>query len=271
MKKRTSFEKTRPQISILFKLIAYFCIVCLYFPLLTMLISSFLERNAADELQFSFIWYQKLFEDPALWKSLGRSLFVAFCTGVITSFLALWGALALHQWKFKFSPILEGLSYISLIIPELVLALSLLSWFSALQFQLSLVTVVIAHITLTLPFAILVISARLQNFDPNLYDAAKDLGATEEQILTRVTIPMAKPGLIAAFLLSFLLSFDDFLVTFFTNGVGGDTLPIQLYTQMKVGLTPKLSALSSLMFIVSIALILGLFQFRIFDFVKKED
>ncbi|MGE3757280.1 MAG: ABC transporter permease, partial [Pseudobdellovibrionaceae bacterium] len=216
-------------------------------------------------------WYSEHFHDPDLWEALGRSLVIAFCTGLITTFIGLWGALALHQWSFKFRPILQALSLVSLIIPELVLALSLLSWFSVLHFQLNLWTVVIAHVTLTLPFATLVMGARLQNFDNSLFEAAKDLGATSNQIVLKVTLPILKPSLIAAFLLSFLLSFDDFLVTFFTNGVGGDTLPIKLYTQMKIGLSPKLSALSSVMLLASSLLILVLFRFRGFELFKNKE
>lgn len=237
-----------------------------------MVTSSFLKFETQTETsEWTLFWYESLFADADLWQALMRSLFIAFFTGLITSFLGLWSALALHQWNFKFRPILESLSFISLIIPELVLALSLLNWFSILHFQLSLWTVVIAHVTLTLPFATLVIGARLQNFEVSLFEAAKDLGATANQIVLKVTLPMMKPSLMAAFLLSFLLSFDDFLVTFFTNGVGGDTLPIKLYTHMKVGLSPKLSALSSVMLFVSAALIFALFKFRGFDLFKEKE
>jgi spermidine/putrescine transport system permease protein len=147
-------------------------------------------------------------------------------------------------------------------LPELVLSLALLSWFSVLHWELSLVTVVIAHVTLVLPFAILVIAARLTSMDASIEDAARDLGAGEWQVLSKITLPLLKPAIISAFTLSFLLSFDDFLVTYYTNGAGGDTLPVKLYALMKSGLTPKIQALSSLMLVFSIALVVILVKFR---------
>jgi len=133
------------------------------------------------------------------------------------------------------------LSTVSLMLPELVLSLSLLSWFSVLHWELSLMTVAVAHITLTLPFAILVIAARLQSMDASIEDAARDLGAGEWQVLFRITLPLLKPAIISAFTLAFLLSFDDF--------------PVKLYSLMKTGLTPKVQALSSLMLLFSIAIV----------------
>jgi spermidine/putrescine transport system permease protein len=112
-------------------------------------------------------------------------------------------------------------------------------------------TVVIAHVTLVLPFATLIISARLRSLDIAVEDAARDLGAKESEIFGLVLIPQIKTSLVNAFLLSFLMSFDDFLVSYFTNGAGQDTLPVLLYSQMKFGLSPVLTALSVLILLVS--------------------
>jgi spermidine/putrescine transport system permease protein len=166
--------------------------------------------------------------------------------------------MALHRWRNRARLFLGWMSYVSLLTPELVLAISLLSWYALLGLRLSLATVVIAHVSLTLPFVIMVIGARLDGLDPSLDDAARDLGATDWRILTRVTLPLLKPALVTGFLLAFLLSFDDFMVTFYTNGVGLDTLPVKLYGQMKLGLTPKLQALSTLMLFTSVVLVIVL-------------
>jgi spermidine/putrescine transport system permease protein len=120
---------------------------------------------------------------------------------------------------------------------------------------LSIVTVVFAHVTLTMPFAMLMIGARVAVLDGALEEAAYDLGASEIQTFLRVTLPNLKPALVTAFVLAFLLSFDDFLMTFFTNGAAGDTLPVLLYSLMKTGLTPKVQALSSLMLFFSTSLV----------------
>lgn len=231
-----------------------FVLICLYLPLVVMVLNSFSGWTLA--------WYGELFADPTLWEALARSFTVALSASFLSTVLACFAALALEKFVFAGRWPMRVLSTISLMLPELVLSLSLLSWFSVLHWELSLATVVVAHITLVLPFAILVIAARLTSMDASIEDAARDLGAGEWQVLWRVTLPLMKPAVISAFTLSFLLSFDDFLVTYYTNGAGGDTLPVKLYSLMKSGLTPKIQALSSLMLLFSVALVALLVRYR---------
>lgn len=240
-------EQSRPRAPFAMRLILPLVLVALYLPLVVMVLNSFSG--------WTLNWYVELFHDDSLWTALVRSLSVAISSSLIATFLAACAALALERFVFAGRWPMRILSTISLMLPELVLALSLLSWFSVFHFSLSLATVSIAHVTLTLPFAILVIAARLQSMDGSVEDAARDLGAGEWQVLFRVTLPILKPALISAFTLAFLLSFDDFLVTYFTNGAGGDTLPVKLYSLMKSGLTPKVQALSSVMLIFSVAMV----------------
>ena len=247
-------ERIRPRAPRAMRSILPFVLSALYLPLIVMVLNSFSGWTLA--------WYIELFHDPTLWEALTRSLTVAFTASALSTVLACFAALALEKFVFVGRWPMRVLSTISLMLPELVLSLSLLSWFSALHWELSLATVVVAHITLVLPFAILVIAARLQLMDASIEDAARDLGAGEWQVLFRVTLPLLKPAIISAFTLSFLLSFDDFLVTYYTNGSGGDTLPVKLYSLMKSGLSPKVQALSTLMLAFSIGLVFILVKLR---------
>jgi spermidine/putrescine transport system permease protein len=250
-------ERYRPQPPEILKSILPFTLAALYLPLIVMVIGSFVDLGA-----FTLRWYQEVFADPILWSALIRSFVVAIGAATASTLLGFVGALALDKWLFRGRFWLRTLSVLSLMLPELVLSLSLLSWFALWGVPLSLFTVIAAHVTLTLPFVILVIGARLRGLDPAYDDAARDLGAQEWQILTKITAPLLAPATLTAFLLAFLLSFDDFLVTFYTNGAGSDTLPVRLYSLMKTGLTPKIQALSSIMLIVSIILISILVQLR---------
>lgn len=248
-------ERVRPQPPLMLRAVLPASLLFLYLPLLVMVMASFRAPGAEGEA-LTLQWYRDLVADPVLWSALGRSFEVALGSALIATILALIAALALERWVFAGRWPLRLLSTASLMLPELVLALSLLSWFALFKFELSLLTVIVAHVTLTLPFAILVIAARLQTLDASLDEAARDLGATETQVLTRVTLPLLLPGVAAAFVLAFLLSFDDFLVTFYTNGAGGDTLPVKLYSLMKTGLSPKVQALSSIMLLISMLLVM---------------
>lgn len=263
-------EQSRPPIPMALRSILPITLLALYLPLVVMVVGSFAPGSVGAEganvvgqdSRWTFQWYREVFEDPVLWSALLRSVVVAFASASASTLLGLLGALALDKWEFRGKTALKAFSSLSLMLPELVLGLSLLSWFAMFGVSLSLITVVAAHVTLTLPFVILVIGARLKGLDPSLDDAARDLGAREGQILLRVTLPLLKPSLVTGFILAFLISFDDFLVTFYTNGAGGDTLPVRLYSMMKQGMSPKIQALSSIMLLISVSLIGILFQLR---------
>jgi len=247
-------ERVRPKAPKSLRAVLPIVLVALYLPLVVMVLNSFSG--------WTLHWYSELFDDPTLFEALGRSFLVAGSASLAATVLAVFAALALEKFVFVGRWPMRLLSTVSLMLPELVLSLALLSWFSVLHWELSLVTVVIAHVTLVLPFAILVIAARLTSMDASIEDAARDLGAGEWQVLSEITLPLLKPAIISAFTLSFLLSFDDFLVTYYTNGAGGDTLPVKLYALMKSGLTPKIQALSSLMLVFSVALVVILVKLR---------
>lgn len=235
-------------------------LVVLYLPIIVMMINSVLVKT--DSWRLGFDWYAQIWNDDELVDALLRSLEVGLISSTIATLISGLAAIALLRSRFRWAKVVNALSYLSLILPELVFALALLSWFFILKIQLSLLTVIFAHVTFSLSFVLMTVNGRLASLDLSIEDAARDLGASEMTILRKVIVPAVLAALGSGFLLSFLLSFDDFLITFYTSGVGSDTLPIRLYTAMKVGLNAKLSALATLMFLLTFTLILGLTKMR---------
>ncbi len=248
-------EKLRPRPHNAVFAILGIVLFLLYLPLIVMLINSFLEHTNGQWL-LTFRWYRDVFADVELVAAMERSIFVGITTGLISTIIGTAAAIAISKKIFRFRLGLEIMSFVSLIIPELVFALSLLSWFFILKIPLGLETVIAAHVTFCLSFVMLIVGGRISTLDSSLDEAARDLGASEFTILCSITLPLLAPAMLSSFVLSFLLSFDDFLITFYTNGAGADTLPIKLYAAIKMGITPKISALSSMMFLFSVVLIL---------------
>lgn len=249
-------ERVRPLPPVWVRAILVLVLFFLYLPLVVMVVTSLFEKTA-EGWGVTLQWYKEVFADTALLETVGRSLFVGFTTGLLATVIGATSALAVARSQLRLRGGIEVMSFVSLIIPELVFALSLLSWFFILNIQLSLMTVILAHVTFCISFVMVTVTSRIASLDLSIEDAARDLGASEYRILRSITIPLLLPALGTSFVLSFLLSFDDFLITFYTNGVGSDTLPIKLYGAVKTGITPKLSAMATLMFLFSLTLIIA--------------
>lgn len=255
-------ERTRPAAPLPARVLLWLMLALLYIPILVMLVGSVLEKNG-ENLQLTTKWFQQVFNDGSLTEALGNSVMVALSASLLSTVIGTLAAVGLFRSRGKLKFAVEGLSVISLIFPEIVFALSLLSWFFVLGLELGLTTVMIAHVSFSLSYVMMTVSARLANMDESLEDAARDLGASEMEIIKSVILPLLKPAIFGGFILSFLLSFDDFLITYFVNGVGRDTLPIKLYTAMKMGISPKLHALSSMMFLFTVLLLWVLFKSQV--------
>ncbi|QDK37285.1 ABC transporter permease [Bdellovibrio sp. NC01] len=263
-------ECQRPAAPKLAKILLWLVLLLLYLPIAVMFVSSFVERNS-DRISLSLRWFKEVFADSALMQALGNSLLVAICASSIATVVGTAAAVGMQKASKKVRRLLEGLSLTSLIFPEIVFALALLSWFFVMRMELGLTTVIIAHVTFSLSYVMMTVSSRLVSFDPSFEDAARDLGASEWQILKTIILPLLKPAILGGFILSFLLSFDDFLITYFVNGVGQDTLPVKLYTAMKMGVSPKLHALSSLMFLMTLAVLIFLFRSSSFHVLLQDE
>lgn len=234
----------------------------LYIPLFTLVVYSFFDPWGSvtqGHSRWTLEWYRRLLNDSLVLDAFKMSIYVGIWSTIGSTVLGTMAALALTRSRFPGRKIFDVLTYIPLIMPEIVMGLSLLIWFVLIQLTLGSFSVILAHITFSISYVIITVKARLHGFDEALEEAARDLGATPWQIFWRITFPLIWPGIFSGALIAFTLSFDDFLITFFTAGVGADTLPLKIYSMIKFGVTPEINALSTLMLAVTLffVLILG--------------
>ncbi|WP_232697993.1 ABC transporter permease [Brevibacillus daliensis] len=228
----------------------------LYLPIAVLILYSFNDSriNATWE-GFTLKWYQSLFQNDRVLEALYNSLTVAVITTVVTTILAALLALALHRYKFRFGKVFNGLIYLPILIPEILMGLSMLVMFSQFEINMGKTTLIIAHITFCLSFAIVIIMARLSGMGQDLEEAAEDLGASPWQTFRHVTLPIISPGLIAAALMTFTMSLDDFVISFFVSGPNSTTLPLYIYGMVKRGVSPEINALSTILILAIIVMI----------------
>jgi putrescine transport system permease protein len=221
----------------------------LYLPIALLVIYSFnASRLVTVWGGFSTRWYGALLANDALIASAMVSLRVALVAAVLSTLLGTMAAFALQRFgRFGGRMLLAGLVYAPLVMPEVIIGLSLLLLFIGLDLDRGFWTIVVGHTTLGLCFVTVVVQARLALFDMSLEEAAMDLGATPATTFRRVTLPLIWPALAAGFLLAFTLSLDDFVLASFTSGPGSTTLPMRIYSQVRLGVTPEINAISTLL------------------------
>lgn len=238
----------------------------LYLPIAVLVLFSFnAARQTAVWSGFTLDWYRKVAADEALLRAVGNSLLVAAVTTAAATLLGTLAALALARCEFRGRTATQALLYLPVVIPEIVLGAALVTFFGAVELRLSLLTVIAAHVVFSVSYVAIVVRARLAGVDPALEEAARDLGASPFETVRRVTLPLALPGILAAALLVFTLSIDDYVITSFVAGVGASTLPLHIYSMLKVGVTPEINAVSTLLLggtLVPIALAQRLLQGR---------
>lgn len=228
----------------------------LYLPIAVLIVFSFnASRLSAGWHGWSFRWYDALWGDAALHAAVGNSLAVAGISTVIVLLLAVPAAMGVERVAARWRGVVEPMLLMPLVIPEVVMGVSLLLLFVAVQAPLSLATVILGHAAFNLPVAMLILRARLQKLDARLIEAARDLGASPWQAFRRVTLPLLAPALLGAGLLAFTMSLDDFVVTFFVAGPGSTTVPLKVYSMIKSGLSPEINALSAVLVVVSMGLV----------------
>ncbi len=233
----------------------------LYAPILVLAVFSFNRgRLTAAWEGFTLDWYVKLLHNPHVLGALRNSLLVAVVATGISTLVGTAAALALKRHRFRRAALLDGLVTLPMVVPEIVLASSLLLLFAGAGLQLGFPTVVLAHVAFTVSYAVVVVRARLQGFDTSLEEAAMDLGAGPWRTFAHVTLPLIAPGIVAAALMVFALSIDDYVVTSFVAGVGATTLPVQIYSMVKSGITPEINAVSTLLLLATSLLLAGAWQ-----------
>ena len=225
-----------------------FAIVFLYIPILVLIIYSFNDSKIIASWQgFTFKYYKLLFHNRDILISLNNTLIVGFLSTIISTILGITAALALENLKFKAKNFFSFLIFLPLVMPEILLGVSLALFFSTLKIEMGMYTVLIAHITFCVSYTIIVIQSRLSGFDYSLEEAAMDLGANRFQIFLKIKLPLLFPGILAAALLAFTLSLDDFVITFFTSGRGFNTLPVYVEGAIRRGTLTTINSLSTIM------------------------
>jgi spermidine/putrescine transport system permease protein len=228
----------------------------LYVPLAIVVLFSFNDSKlAAGWVGFTFDWYRQLANNDQMLAAAGNSLIIAVISSSIATVLGTMAGIAMHQYRMRVLPIMV-LTPVAM--PEILLGVSLLVFFiQFLNLTLGLLSVLLAHITFSIGFVAIIVRARLAGMDESIFEAARDLGATPWQTFRLITLPLVTPAVLAGALMSFTLSIDDFVITFFTAGVGVSTLPLQIFTMIKVAVTPEVNALSTILMLVTLTMIMA--------------
>lgn len=239
--------------------------IFLYAPIVVLVIFSFNDSRRGGNViwkGFTTKYYSKAFQNDDLMLAFANSITIAIVTMVVAVILGTLTAVLLWRFRFPFKPMVEGLVALPIVIPEICLGVSMAIFFTSmgwmrtgdLVWPFNLVNITIAHITFSFPFAAMVIRTRLESFNPEMEEAARDLGASEWRVFRDILIPHMRPGIIAAALLAFTLSLDDFVITFFTSGPNTVTFPVKIYSMVRFSVTPEINAASTVLIVITLLL-----------------
>lgn len=232
-------------------------ILLMYFPLVMLVIFSFNEsRLSANFTGFSLKWYETLANDRDLKEALFNSILLGVLSCGISAVIGTLGAVGMARVKYKTKGMMEYLSTIPIMIPEIILGMVFLVFFSMLNLPFGMTTLVIAHTTFCIPYIFMMVKARLVGIDKSLEEAARDLGAGPIRTFFDITMPLIAPAVLSGSLLAFAMSFDDVVISIFVNGPRLNTLPVKVYAQLKTGVTPEINALCTIILVVITAVLL---------------
>jgi len=227
--------------------------VFLYAPLVVVVVFSFNDsRLNAQWVGFTTAWYAKLFGNEEMLLAARNSLVIALLTSAASTVLGTMAGFAMHRYRTRVLPVLV---LAPIAIPEILMGVALLMFFVLINMTLGLVSITLAHIAFCIGYVAIVVRARLAGMDESLVEAARDCGAGPLAAFRYVTLPLIMPGVIAGALMAFTLSIDDFVITFFTAGATASTLPLQIYSMVKVAVTPEVNAVSTLLLLLTLLLI----------------
>jgi spermidine/putrescine transport system permease protein len=237
----------------------YACLVYLflYLPLAVMVVYSFNDSRFSMAWKgFTLDWYVKLFGNTSLMQAALHSLLIAVLAATCSSVLGTLIALALHRWRFPSRKVIRTSLFVMMMSPDIVIGISLLVLFMALSLPLGFGTLLMAHVTLCVPFVAITVFGRLHGFDPHVVEAARDLGAGEYEVFRHVVLPMIFPAVLAGWFLSFTLSVDDVIISFFTTGPTFEVLPLRIYSMVRLGLKPEVNALCAIMILITVVAVM---------------
>lgn len=231
-------------------------IVLLYLPLLYLIFQTFLLDPNNWKSGFTLKWLYRLFDSSALWMPLLNSVEIGVLSATLAVCIGTLGAVGLSRVSSFLPSAIQTLIMLPILVPEVITGLSLLLFFLLCRLDLGFLTVVIAHASFSASFVYFIMVEQLKKLDPQMSEAAQDLGAKPTEVFWKVTLPNIIPGVMGGWLLAFTLSFDDFLISFFTSGAGLTTLPLKIYSLMRIGVSPELNGLSFVMICISTCLVL---------------
>lgn len=239
--------------SILYAVIVY---MFLYLPIIVLIVYSFNNSKLNSVwMGFTTKWYVKLLSDTEILGAMKNTLIIAFVSTAFSVVIGTITAFGLYKCKFKGKNVLEYILYIPVVIPEIVFGIALLAFFSSVHMNLGLTTLIIAHITFSVSYVVIVVKSSLEGFNKSIEEAAADLGANPKETFFKVILPGILPGIISGGLLAFTLSLDDVIISFFVAGPSATTLPIKVFSMVKFGVTPEINALSTVMLIFSLIVV----------------
>lgn len=239
--------------------ILYACLIYLflYIPILVLIAFSFNDSKLnIIWTGFTVKWYATLFDSPEILNAFKVSLLLAVLNTIVAAMIGTLAAVGMYRYNFRGKSILDGLLYIPILIPEIVMGIALLALFTMLSIPTGFSTLLLSHVAFSIPFVVIVVRARLDGFDRSIEEAAMDLGANHWQTFTRVVLPIIMPGIASGALLAFTLSLDDVIISFFVSGPDSLTLPLKIFSMVKFGVTPTINALSTILLLLTLLLVL---------------
>ena len=232
-------------------------LIFLYAPILVLMVFSFNgSKSMARWTGFSFKWYEALMHDSTIMNALIVTLSVAVISALVATFIGTFAAIGIHSMKKRPRAVVENISRLPMVNPDLVTGISFMMLFSALGIKGSYTRMLIAHITFNIPYVIFSVMPKLRQIDPNLAEAAQDLGATPMQGFFKVILPDIMPGVFSGFVMALTMSIDDFVISYFTAGSTFSTLSMVIYSMAKKRVSPEINALTAIIFVVVLALLL---------------
>ncbi|WP_312240992.1 spermidine/putrescine ABC transporter permease PotC [Pantoea sp.] len=229
-----------------------------YIPVIILIVNSFnASRFGINWQGFSTQWYRLLLNNDSLIQAAQHSLIMGVLSASCATLIGSLTAVALYRYRFRGKPFVSGMLFVVMMSPDIVMAISLMVLFMLLGISLGFWSLLFSHITFCLPFVVITVYSRLKGFDVRMLEAAKDLGASETTILRKIILPLAMPAVAAGWLLSFTLSMDDVVVSSFVTGPTFEILPLKIYSMVKVGVSPEVNALATILMALSLLLVVG--------------
>jgi spermidine/putrescine transport system permease protein len=241
-----------------------------YVPILLVIIYSFNASKISSVWDgFTFSWYRDLFRDRSLFEALRNSVLLALLSSLGAAVIGTLGAVGMARVSLRTNGLVEYLSTLPIMIPEIILGMVFLAFFSVIGLPYGVSALVVSHTIFCIPYVFMMVKARLAGMDKSYVEAAKDLGASELRAFYDITFPLMRPAIVSGMLLSFAMSMDDVIISMFVSDVNTNTLPLKIYTQLKTGVTPKTNALCALLFFIT--MVLGLASLWIGGRTAKTD